>query len=543
MIQFIKSFNENSVNKKIVDYVFIFLIAFIMIQFLGLANRFIIFQGGDNAVYLSLAQSILENHSYSNIYTYPVTPHTQYPFIFPLLISTVFFFFGENVLLTKIIIIVGCAVVMVGTTALIWQEREKNHLPLIIAALVGTIPFTLLFSALLLSEIPYTAFSCLAILFAERALKSKSIKNYNLVLCILFCIISYFTRTIGITLVIAILISTIFSTPVRVNFKQNCIKTLTIGIPFFFFAGVWYLRSLVLSGWQIKGYIHQFITKDTYLYDSPVIGITDIIQRISENAIVYLQDLAMSLFHFYTNSYDEKSIICGLLIFAVILIGFINVIRQHYSVPEFYLVFYVITILAWGFRENRFLIPIFPLLIYYFIKGIEIILSGIFYLLSDKIRLFTKDIVIIGLTIIMLYLNIHANIKTIKITQKIHNSIGFEINPFFHIIATNKPMARMLNLSVFLRNHSNPGEIIISRKPSLTYLASGKPTVGGPFSQRPDAFIKDIEEKHVSYIIVDEAYPRLRNAAIAAINAYPERFKMIYRIPNSNSIILRFLPK
>lgn len=541
MMQLIKKSFDNPVIEKIVEYRFIIIIALIMVQFLGIANRFIIFQGGDNVVYLSLAQSILENHSYSNIYTYPVTPHTQYPFIFPLLISTMFFFFGENILLTKIIIIVGSAVIMVGTTALIWQEREKNYLPLIIAALVGTVPFTLLFSERLLSEIPYTAFSCLTILFAERALKSNSIKNYNLVLCVLFCIISYFTRTIGITLFIAILISTILTPPVKFNLKKNCMKSITIGIPFLFFAGAWYLRSLILSGGQVKGYIHQFAIKDTYLYDSPATGITDIIQRITENAIVYLQDLAISLFHFITDSYSEISIICGLIIFAVVLVGFFNLIRQCYGVPELYLIFYVITILAWGFRENRFLIPIFPLLIYYFIKGIEIILSGILFLFSEKIRLFTKDAVIIGFTLIMLYLNILANFQTIKITQKINNSIGFEINPFFHIIATNKPMAKMLNLSIFLRNHANPGEIVLSRKPSLTYLASGKPTIGGPFSQYPDIFIRNLEEKHISYIIIDEAYPRLRNASIAAINAYPARFKLIYRIPNSNSIILKFL--
>jgi hypothetical protein len=533
---------DNPVITKVVQYGFLILIALIMFQFLGMTNRYIFFAGGDNATYFCLAQSIIQDHSYADISTCPPTPHTKYPFMFPLLISIVIFFFGENILLIKIIIIAGSATLMAGATALIWQDREDNYLAIIITLLVATVPLTVLYSSRLLSEIPYTAFSCLTILFAERALKINSIKDYHFILCVIFCIISYFTRSIGITLVFSIILAFILTPPVRTKYKQNFIKAIAIALPFFIGAGAWYFRGFILTRGKIKGYLQQFFTKNTYIVDSPKISIADIMERITTNVKLYTLELGDSLFPFSFNTYDQRIIIYGTIIFFIIMLGFIRVFKQRRGVPEYYLITYVTVILVWGFREKRFLIPLFPFLIYYLIKGIEGIAISVTSLFSQKIGTITKHTVIIAIAMIMLYSNIIQNIQTLSTTNKINNSKGFEINPSFQIITTDKDMNRMLRLALFLRNHSEPGAIILGRKPSLIYLASGRPTIGGPFANDPEDFISNLEKSNISYIIMDEFHPDLTNATISAVKSYPERFRMVYRIPDSNSMILRFVP-
>jgi hypothetical protein len=65
--------------------------------------------GGDNAIYIILAESISTGKGYKNIYMPDEPEHTQYPFGFPLLLALFMLIFGSNILGLKVFILLfGC---------------------------------------------------------------------------------------------------------------------------------------------------------------------------------------------------------------------------------------------------------------------------------------------------------------------------------------------------------------------------------------------------------------------------------------------------
>ncbi|UCG43830.1 MAG: hypothetical protein JSU73_04220, partial [candidate division WOR-3 bacterium] len=80
-----------------------------------------LYTGGDNAVYLVLAQSLARGTGYTDVHLPVPTSHTQYPPGFPALLAPlVLAFGGVNVLAAKLLVLV-C-----GVIALVFAYRLLN---------------------------------------------------------------------------------------------------------------------------------------------------------------------------------------------------------------------------------------------------------------------------------------------------------------------------------------------------------------------------------------------------------------------------------
>ena len=236
--------------------------------------------------------------------------------------------------------------------------------------------------------------------------------------------------------------------------------------------------------------------------------------------------------------------ISGSIIVIISLIGFIIVIKKHQGPPELFMIFYTPLILNWNISEVRFLIPLYPLIIYYLLKGVE----GILLLVSQTFDYLKRPAIIrtalAFIVMTMLVSNLKANVIFLKWANNIRTTAkGFEINPFFHIIAATEGMKRMLGLAVYLRHHSDPHAVILARKPRLVSLASNRPAVGAPFDPDPAKFIANLEEKHVKYILIDEVYEDVKKYFFPSMKAYPERFRLSCRVTGTHSALFQFLPE
>jgi hypothetical protein len=312
-------------------------------------------------------------------------------------------------------------------------------------------------------------------------------------------------------------------------------------LPFAAVAGAWSLRGYIVDEGKDRSYFTTFLIRDPTNKESSLIAVSDLVDRIAAGTSYYLERLARTLWPFSTNAGRDQLLILGILISIVVFLGFALVVRKRRGAPEFFTVAYVALILIWGFHEARFLIPLYPMIIYYLVKGVEGLVSGAALVIPVLKRPLVFNIGLSLLPVIMLASNLTADLRILKNASKTRQLRGMEINPSFHMIAKNEKMRRLLDLCKYLRKNAGVNEVILARKPRLVGIASDRPTVGGPFDLDPDKFVADLEERNVTYLVLDEVYKETQEYLVPAIRAHSERFRVVYRHRNTNSMVIKFL--
>src|SRR5262245_47316990 len=160
-----------------------------------------VFTGGDNAAYLSLANSLLHNHNYSEIYD-PASPaHTQYPPVYPLLIALGLVFGLKSWVALKFEILVLSTVAVVFSY--LWlRKRREPEIAFGVSLILAIAPGVLELSHVELSDVPFWAFTMIA-LWAFEHLRSD--ERARFAVGIVAVVLSYFTRSAGLPLIIAVL--------------------------------------------------------------------------------------------------------------------------------------------------------------------------------------------------------------------------------------------------------------------------------------------------------------------------------------------------
>ncbi|MFO8058818.1 MAG: glycosyltransferase family 39 protein [bacterium] len=511
-----------------------------LLQYWGGVNKLFFFQGGDNAEYLNLARSLLDGE-YMSINSSPPEPHTKYPPFFPLMLASIILLFGKNMVLMKSLIALSAAVATAGT-ALLYKQRDHNLIAFLAALLLMSVPFTLSYSIRLLSEIPFTAFVVLTLLFTELALDRDSLKSPYTYLAAIFLVIAYFTRSAGIVLAPVVVGAALLRSPIRPRLKKNAVLAAVMTGPFIIGFLGWSLRNRSVTGGEGTAYWQELLLKDPSNLDSPLIGVGGFISRVGEHFVFYLKELAKTLWPYLDKAQESELIVPGAIIFAVATVGLVRSLLNRRGASELYALFYSALIVIWTFVENRFLIPLYPVLIYYFLKGVEtvpVLLSR-----ADK-RVghpAFKYAAILIVSVLLLGSYVPENLDFLSRASRMKRARGVEINENFHIISFNRGMAHMLGVAIYARENTSPDTVIIARKPRLVAFASERTTVGPPFAPEPAEFIRQMEQKRVSYMLVDEVYPAMKEHFQPAINNFRERFQLVYRLPESNSMLFKYTP-
>ena len=154
-------------NRKII---LAFLLIYIVLSLLLFDLR--LFTGGDNVMYVILAESIVSGKGYRDIHMPEEPLHTKYPFGFPLLLSALMLVFGTNIIVFKIfVLLTGCFSIFFAYRIYehLFGARANAVMPLYI-----TIPLLLEYNHWILTEIPFLCLSLIAvysIIKAEKGLK------------------------------------------------------------------------------------------------------------------------------------------------------------------------------------------------------------------------------------------------------------------------------------------------------------------------------------------------------------------------------------
>lgn len=342
----------------------------------------------DSAWYLVLSKSIATGQGYRNLQQVATAPHTHFPFGFPLLLSPVWLLFPsfpDNAYAFKLIpVLFGIASWVVFY---LYLQRNSNlgvPLNLAIVLMSALTPMMVFFAAQeLMSETSYMFFSFLSLLLFERVAGGKGSRRLAFGLAIVALTMSYFVRTVGLSLLIAVVLYFVL----KRDWKRAVLTVALFGV----LISPWIMRNLSVGASALGGdYGQDMWLKD---YARPYLGYIEsyweLIPRVLRNGYEHMSSSLMWIFLPQLGPRQPTSLpaflyqgwvkaFLGFVIIGLIAWGMAVEGRRRKEVPlpVLYSVVYMGPVLLQPWVGVRNLIPVMPILFYCFFVGLGALVAG-----------------------------------------------------------------------------------------------------------------------------------------------------------------------
>lgn len=475
---------------------------------LGLLMGFLLFDSnlslsGDNAQFINLGRSLAAGVGFAETLGDTPTPHTKYPFGFPLLLAIVDTIIPNSLIALKGLVVLLYAISLPLIYKLIRHYAEPSvSLCVTLLCLVST-PL-LNFSHQVMSEIPFLPFSLLALILLQRAHENESTKT--LLFAILAIIAAYYIRSAGIVLVG----TGIIFFALHQKWKEAGIiagGSLLLALP-------WQIRNRALGG---NDYINQLFSVNPYNSDEGLLTLGTFIERLIANAQIY--GLYRIPEVFVPSVATEPHFILGLIFTGLVLYTVITGIQKR-QLPAIFLICYVGLYMLWPqvWSDIRFLIPAIPILFYAFLIGI-----------SNLVQKFNASATPKTIAIIFLIVLASNSVAT----HELHQRNG-QFPPNWK---------NYFEAGEWIKNNTDPNVRISCRKAFLIHAITNRKT-GGYLFESPDAIIADFEKRNIDIVILDQlGFSSTPQYLFPAINTNLNRFDVIHIVRNPDTYILRFKKK
>lgn len=495
---------------------------------------------GDNANFILLSKGMLKEGRYCLPTRPNPPPHIQFPFVLPIMLMPIVAIFGYNFFLMKLLITFS-AIGSVWLIYYLFRPIVGKWTAVLLMFLAGFSPYIGEFSHKVMSEFPFILFMLGGLIFLRRYQQENDWRTKNGLLAGVLITIAYFTRSIGLFVMVGavayLFLESISKSRWRLNFK----KAVLIGLLFIVPCITWELRNLHLTGGNKPAYVRQFFMKDPYTPDLGTVDIKDLWERVHQNYDYYVKSFAKVVFNYRYKKFLGSWFLQD-LIFYVILGGLVYCLIRRRTAVEYVALAYMLIIYTWPWKGTRFIVPIIPFAIYYFITGVRCILSLIDRIQPESIRMFfLLPLFLLGSYPLTTHLLGKANLSikywlllfSISVLVPLGLRMWKQIEP---VKSTSFVLAITLILAVLvwhvrvdiIREHREPyyykinsywGEyvdmakwikkntpsdsIIMCRKPSLMYLWTERYVCIYPFTTDQARVLKTIAGQQVDYIAVD----------------------------------------
>ena len=455
---------------------------------------------GDNAQFINLGRSLAAGFGFAETLGDTPTPHTKYPFGFPLLLAIV-----DTLIPNSLIALKGFVVLLYAISIpLIYKFIRlytKPSISLCVALLCLVSTPLLNFSHQVMSEIPFLPFSLLALILIQRAHEDESIKT--LIFAILAIIAAYYIRSAGIVLVGTAII--FFA--LHQKWKESGI----VAGGSFLLALPWQIRNRALGG---NDYINQLFSVNPYNPDEGLLTFGTFIERLMANAQIY--GLYRIPEVFVPSLTTEPNFILGLIFTGIVLYALITGIQKR-QLPAIFLICYLGLYMLWPqvWSDIRFLIPAIPIFFYAFLNSLSHLI--------DKFNTSATPKAILVAFIIAITSNSVA-------THELHQRNG-QFPPNWK---------NYFEAGEWIKNNTDPNVRISCRKPFLIHAITNRKT-GGYVFESPEAIIADFEKRNIDIVILDQlGFSSTARYLYPAIEAHRNRFDVIHIVRNPDTYILRF---
>jgi hypothetical protein len=407
------------------------------------------------------------------------------------------------------ILIITMAIFAMFLCYIFFKEYSDEMVPsLIILLLTGICPFFLEYTTFVLSEIPYLVFSLLGLMFINRYYKDEVWLNGHLFIAILFMLLCFYTRTIGVVFLPAVLSLFLFSKP-KINLFLNLKKAISTSVLFILPSSVWLIRKAILG---------------ESTYESTLLsGASKIIQNFK----IYLIMTPGRLMFGNCDSVSSNLLIPVALVISITsLVGLFYCLFKNRGITEWYFLFYTAVMLSWPTTVlGRYLVPIIPFIFYYFIVGIKLILSAL------NLKVFPKrftDAIFAMIISLILIVNLNSCIRFAKNQHEKDRLAGSFIGAY-------------IEMNKWLKENSAEESVIMCRNATLTALQADRKAMWFPETLESNKIISEIEKNRVDYIIIDSLWRETQDYLVPCVNKYSSFFKEVYRTSTNKGYILKVL--
>jgi hypothetical protein len=503
----------------------------------------------DQTSYLVFGLGISHGDGLCNVALDPCEPfNVMHPPGMALLIAAVIRVFGMHIPAIKLVLITMFLVGLV-LYADLTRRRGDGRLGPMAAALTAASPFALAFSQVIMADFPYVGLSLAALWALGRW--EKAGRMGWLIAGIGLATGCYYLRPIGLAVILALMAGVLLAArpggPRQLSRRGQAaiLLVLLLGL------SSWFIILTVrsgYSGWQL--FLDEMTAKKIgHDYVSNTIQPGTALKIRGIGLVTYIS--VASQFLLPWSWAQAWSWLPGLAAAGLAAAGWVRCWRRHRSGLEAYPVFYGLVLLLWAHPEERYLFSLFPLLMFYMLKGIEGLAARVGPRLARALPMGT------GLAVLAAMLSLDLAVvmdlapgapsrfrlrpQTARPWLEPKAPLqGLSISPHFRMLPSNAAGLDMIRLLLWARDHLPPASRIFVNFPNDGYLISG---LRNPvfFENQPDPLAEFIRGQ-VDYVMIGEAFPGYSNWAMKAITREPGSFEEIIRIPGTRTVLYRFRP-
>lgn len=471
--------------------------------------------GGDNAVYVSLALSLVEEGRYLSYFDPATPPHAQFPPGFPAALALLMLLGVRDWIGWKLLV-VGCSVAAVVLSFLWMRTRLPARAAWWTGLVLAVSPGVLYWSHWVLSDVPFWAVAMLALWAFEDSAGERPGRS---ALAVGATVAAYFLRAAALPLVLAsaawLLLRRRWST---LGWLLGALAVL---------GGLWWLRGETLATGD--GYGSHFLLRDPY---DPGLGraeLPEIAMRVGDNVRSYtITRLPVLLF----GGASLATFAAAFVLTSFAIFGWVRAVRSP-RVADLFFPLYLGLFLVWPqvWADDRFLLPILPLLLVYAAVALLRV--------SARGRPGPRAAARLAAPLLLIALGLPT------LARGIPQSLGC-----LQREATGQrdaclpgPWRDFFSLAREAREALPPGSAVLSRKPELFFLLSGHRGRNYPMAVSGDSLLKHAAAAGARFVVLDRVSPLAARYLVPSLAERPGAFCARRDLSRRSAYLLEIRPE
>lgn len=481
--------------------------------------------GGDNALYIILARSLARGNGYRLANTPENVPFLKAPPFFPILLAPLTSPGGNNVRLLKSLSALSFWLAMLPLYYLVRPVFGVLGARVLILLSI-TNPWLYRYANIVRPEGLYLLLSLLALaLFASS--KDRSARSLaTLCLAALCAALAFLTRTIGVSLMVALLVVLAWRRHWRGSLATVSVYAVVLAP---WLLHMWSLPADVRQ----NSYLRDLIASATDLH-----GLVALIAQLVhlghlalDNLPAYIASWAGALFYAPTRLFDLATRyipafalaanFLGLAVLAMLLWGIWLSLRRGIDPLGIYVVGYMGICLVWPWQGEKLLVSVTPVALF-FLAGSTCALD----VLLTRLRRQNSPLIPI-LAVLLLASNAVGD--TVLYLRRATNPYPPEWESYFAV-------------ADWTTTHLSHDVVVTARKPYLFHLRSGHLTVPYPPVEDDAGILAYLRRYGENYIVVGAVRPEVEDRMGGLISRHTEMFTLVYTIGPPTTQLYRVLP-
>ena len=423
-----------------------------------------------------MGQSIAAGAGFVQIWDAEKPPDGLSSPLYPLMIAGVSRTVSESILAMKVM----TGLFFLGSVWIYFQLFKrigltKEAILLTILPLVFNY-WVLKHASLMLTELPFMFLSGCGLFFYIKSADDDRTDDLNWWLSLLFTVLAYYVRSIGIALAAAIILNELS--------RQRWRKTMLAAGVFIGIFLPWMIRGMNLEVLTHFDLISALNPSEPF---GAKAGFLDIAQRVDINLInytsTYLSSTVIPVSRWFSNPGNIFSWLLGISLIGVIAYGMFN-IGKYRLFLSIYLLSYITVLLLFpqAFSGHRFLLALLPLFYLALYRGLSTMTHNFNY--GTKFSF--------GIMILITILNLWS-LRSLE--AELSKPLLPQWKGYFEVASWAG------------KNLTNDA-VVATRIGQEFYLYSARKTVQFPFFEDPDELLSYLKYKNVTHIVGDDLdYP------------------------------------